>query len=336
MVRETHEYPGNNQSQNSLAPGINEEYIAQFSEEIEEKVSKKLSQEFGRTDSSILGALSKLDKFLLNPQIRTFSWTVPGTFRNADVENQEPSGDRSQNDPHPEVEFSACHASNITDSDPDETSHMVTGVQEEIPYCSCGTSSGKQKKARSTIQPQFRSESTTATIEAGQILLAPQQLASNSNSANINNNINKISKLPKSLTTTMPTFDRKTEKFELFEDLFQTSVKIHNQLTEENKINYFHPPMRGDPLQTFKNISSRNRENSAEILTVFRWKYVKPRSKLTAKHKLQHLMFNPANQKSIEFLDELQKLAKDASELMPKKSLNDSYLPRCLHTWRNQ
>ena len=32
----------------------------------------------------------------------------------------------------------------------------------------------------------------------------------------------------------------------------------------------------------------------------------------TAKHKFQRLVFNPANQKLIDFLDELQKLAKDA------------------------
>ena len=32
----------------------------------------------------------------------------------------------------------------------------------------------------------------------------------------------------------------------------------------------------------------------------------------TAKHKFQQLVFNPANQKLIDFLDELQKLAKDA------------------------
>ena len=110
----------------------------------------------------------------------------------------------------------------------------------------------------------------------------------------------------------MPTFDGKSEKFEQFEDLFQTSSKIHNQLTEEDKINYFHSLMRGDALQTFKNISSPNRENLTEILTVFRRKYVKPNSMATAKHKFQQLVFNPANQKLIDFLDELQKLAKDA------------------------
>ena len=83
-------------------------------------------------------------------------------------------------------------------------------------------------------------------------------------------------------------------------------------MTEEGKINYFHSLMRGDALQTFKNITSPNRENLGEIQTVFRIKYVKPQSMARAKHKFQRLVFNPSNQKSIDFVDELQKLAKDA------------------------
>ena len=90
-------------------------------------------------------------------------------------------------------------------------------------------------KEGSTSQPQFRSENNPATIEADQILLALQQLATSINSANVNNNSNRTSELPKSLTTTMPTFDGASEKFELFEYLFQTSLKIHNQLTEKTK-----------------------------------------------------------------------------------------------------
>ena len=70
--------------------------------------------------------------------------------------------------------------------------------------------------------------------------------------------------------------------------------------------------MRGDALQTFKNITSPNRENLGEILTLFLRKYEKLQSMATAKHKFQRLVFNPANQKLIDFLDELQKLAKDA------------------------
>ena len=190
---------------------------------------------------------------------------------------------------------------------------MVTGVHEEVRYCSPSTSSGKQKKNRSTSQPQFRSENTPATIEADQIMLALQQLANKNNSANFHNNINRISKLPKSLTTTMPTFDGKSEKIELFEKIFcKTSPKIHNERTENDRINYFHCLMRGDALQTFKNVNGPTRENLGENLAVFRRKYVKPRSMATAKHKFQKLVFNLANQKLVDFLDQLQKLAKDA------------------------
>ena len=118
--------------------------------------------------------------------------------------------------------------------------HKVTELQE-ICYCSPGTFSGKQKKAHSTSQPHFHSENTLAKKEADQILLAPQQLATNSNSANFNKNINRISTMPISLKTTRPTLDGKPEKFELFEDLFQKSLKIHNQLTDTRRQNNFFP-----------------------------------------------------------------------------------------------
>ena len=108
----------------------------------------------------------------------------------------------------------------------------------------------------------------------------------------------------------MPTFDG--EKLELFEDLLQTSLKIHNHLTEDNKTNYFNSLMRGDALQTYKNINSPKRENFGEILTVYRRKNVKPQSMATARQKFQRLVINPANQKVIDFLDELQKMANNA------------------------
>ena len=66
--------------------------------------------------------------------------------------------------------------------------------------------------------------------------------------------------MPKSLTITMPTFNGKSDKFELFEDLFQTSLKIHNQLTEDDRINYLSSLVKGDALQTFNNINGPTRE----------------------------------------------------------------------------
>ena len=110
----------------------------------------------------------------------------------------------------------------------------------------------------------------------------------------------------------MPTFVGKSENFELFEDLFQTSLKIHNQLTEENKRKCFHSLMRGHTLQIFENITSPKRENLGENLTVFGRKNVKPQLKATAKLNNPRFVFIPANHKLIDFLDELQKLAKDA------------------------
>ena len=103
VTRETQEEnPRNGQSRNTPVPRIPEEYITQVSEEIEGRITKKLSQEFSRTESRILGALSKLDEFLSNQQIQTHSKTVPGTFRNTNVENQGTNEDDSQSDPRPE------------------------------------------------------------------------------------------------------------------------------------------------------------------------------------------------------------------------------------------
>ena len=73
----------------------------------------------------------------------------------------------------------------------------------------------------------------------------------------------------------------------------------------------------------------------------------------TAKHKFKKLVFNPANHKLVDFLDELQKLAKDAigiaahaiieqfiyAKMSPhlKKSIQQAhwkmaYMSRLLHT----
>ena len=69
------------------------------------------------------------------------------------------------------------------------------------------------------------------------------------------------------------TFDGKSEKFELFEDLFHTMIKIQPDKTETMKINQFHSLLRKNALQTFRVISSANRQQTLEvILAVFHWK----------------------------------------------------------------
>ena len=113
---ETPESTRKSRSQNTLVPEMAQEYISQVSEEIEGRVTQNLSKEFSRTESRILGALSKLDEFLLNPQMRTCSVAVPRTSRNSNSGNREPNGDRSPNDPCPEMMVSSHHSGNLNSS----------------------------------------------------------------------------------------------------------------------------------------------------------------------------------------------------------------------------
>ena len=255
-------------AQNSNVPRSQEDNILQVSEKIEGRVTKKLSQEFSRTENRILGTLARLDDFLMKPLLQGHTGTAPETSRNALSTSQGTNEDDSQSDPHPET--GSFHNQMTENSGREDGHDMVTGVHEEATYCSPRTSSGKQKKKNhSTSQPHVHGDDAFATIKADQKLLAIQQLANNNNSANFHNNINRISKLPKSLTTTMPRSDGKPVKFELFEDLFQTSLKIHNQLTEDDRINCFHSLLKRDALQIFKNINGPTRENLGKNLANF-------------------------------------------------------------------
>ena len=47
------------------------------------------------------------------------------------------------------------------------------------------------------------------------------------------------------------------------------SLKFHNQLTEDDRINYFHSLLRGDTLHTINNFNGPTQENLREILAVF-------------------------------------------------------------------
>ena len=105
-----------------------------------------------------MGALSKLDEFLLNAQVRTCSVAAHGTSRNSISENGETHGDRSSKDPYPEVMYFPHHSGQLNSPESETISHIVTetyphmvtggpeeirhnphtmtATQEEIPYCS--------------------------------------------------------------------------------------------------------------------------------------------------------------------------------------------------------
>ena len=140
-----------------------------------------MSQEFSRTENRILGALSRLDDFFMNPLNESHSGTAPEASRNAYGTNQGTNVDDFQSDSH--AEAGVFQSLTTRNSGSEDNHDMVTGVHEEVTYCFPSTSSGKQKKSCSTGQPQFRSEDTLATVEADQIFSGLQQLANNKNSA---------------------------------------------------------------------------------------------------------------------------------------------------------
>ena len=80
-----------------------EEYISQVFEEIEGRVTEKLSQEISWTKSRISGALSRVDEFLLKLPSQGQSGSAPETSRNALGTNQATSEADSQSDPYPEA-----------------------------------------------------------------------------------------------------------------------------------------------------------------------------------------------------------------------------------------
>ena len=117
------EHPRSNLAQNSNVPRSQEDYITQVSEEIEGRVTKKLSQEFSKTENRILGALARLDDFLKKPLTQGHSGTTREAPRNMFRINQGTNEDDSQSDPHPEER--------PFKSGREDHHDMVTGVQRQ-------------------------------------------------------------------------------------------------------------------------------------------------------------------------------------------------------------
>ena len=123
------EHPSSNLAENSNAPRSQEDYITQVSEEIEGRVTKRLSKEFSRTENRILGALARLDNYLMKQILQDYSGNAPQTSRNAFRTNQGTNEDDSQSDPHPEAGL--FHSQITQNPGPEEGHNMGTGVQRE-------------------------------------------------------------------------------------------------------------------------------------------------------------------------------------------------------------
>ena len=125
------EHPMSNLAPNSNVPRPKEDYVTQISEKIEGRVTKKLSQEFSRTENRIWGSLSCLDDFLMNPLIQGYSGTAPEMSRSANGTNQGTNEDDSQSDPHPEA---GIFQSQTTRNSGPEDGHDISSIMSLLFY----------------------------------------------------------------------------------------------------------------------------------------------------------------------------------------------------------
>ena len=114
--------------------------------------------------------------------------------------------------------------------------------------------------------------------------------------------------MPKSLTASLRVFDGKSEKVDLFEDLFRNNIKMYPHLTEIQKFNYFHWLLRGNALQAYCNLDDTNKD----VTTAFKRRFGVLQSSAKARCEWDALHFDPTKQKLHNFLDVLQKSAKEA------------------------
>ena len=99
-------------------------------------------------------------------------------------------------------------------NDPCSSRNMVTGVLND--------------STNQPIGPNIRSQSQPASKERA--VVARTLFATDSNDG-------ITLPMPKAFTAPLPTFDWKSENFELSEDLFRNNIKMYPHLTEIQKIN---------------------------------------------------------------------------------------------------
>ena len=118
--------------------------------------------------------------------------------------------------------------------------------------------------------------------------------------------------MPKALTASLQVFDGKFEKIELFEGLFKKNIEMYPHLTEVQKLNFFHSVLRGNALQAYCRLNEAKKVNLEEVNTAFKRCVGDFQSSAKARCEWASLHFDPTKQKLHEFLDALQKTAKEA------------------------
>ena len=198
----------------------------------------------------------------------------------------------------------------------DEQNHDTVTGANPTPHMVPEFLTGRPMQSREPLQRQNsnnnESQVTILQVPETKHIFRPQLNRLAEVLVGMNNRSSAQALMVRPVSTTTLKFDGKSEKFELFEDLFHTMIKMQPDMTETKKINHFPSLLRKNALQTFRNINTAKRQTLEDILTVFRRKYVKLEFQATAKHKWHRLVFDPNTMKLPDFLEELNQGAEKA------------------------
>ena len=153
--------------------------------------------------------MSDLTKILAENQKEIFKLIVPLSKKRSASVNIQDSDSEPEN-------VSVARTSTPVKTTPINSRNMVTGVLND---------STNQPMKRPN-QQRASSEQTKDRPSTSKILFAPQLQTFPP--------VNQLP-MPKALTASLPVFDGKSEKFELFEDLFRNIIKMYPHLTEIQK-----------------------------------------------------------------------------------------------------
>ena len=287
--------------------------INKLSSELNSRISREMDEMMNSVSSQIQKAISDAIHNQVLPQIQNVIMAGSGqeTRRGWERSDERPEG-------YSEVEYNA-KAKTTLNSEHGDKAHryvhdMVTGDNEspnQVPEFLTG-----RILSRTHLNQSYEDINLDTTIPAQERIATAADSDPTTRLADVLTTMQnrptaqQLTILPVNSNTM--TFDGKSEKFELFEDLFHTMIKMQPEMTEQMKINHFHSLLRKNALQTFRNISSSNRQTLEDVLVIFRRKYVKPESQATAKHKWHRLVFDPKTMKLPDFLEELYQGAEKA------------------------
>ena len=217
--------------------------------------------------------------------------TAPETSRITYGTNQGTNEDDSQSVLHPGESIPQSQ----TNLGLEDAHDMVTRFHVDLTYCSPSTSLSKQKK---TALPVNRNSAMKTSLRRLKQIKFFRHYRGWQTTTILQIFITTTIEYPSCQSRSAPRCQRLTadqRSLSCFKNSFRTSLKIHNQLHEDDIYSFFQYLISSFTLQTFKNINCPTREiYLGKILAVSRRKYVKPQMVATTKQKLQKTDFNPA------------------------------------------